>query len=139
VSEPQTEQARLVRALYDALSSRDRDAIRNFFVQGAAPDYEWVPNERDPEQRPRRGLEENMAALEELFEAFEELETEIRELIDAGDTIVAVVHHRARGRESGAPIEREEVHVWTFRDGRAIRLAEFPAKDEALAAAGIEG
>jgi len=39
-------------------------------------------------------------------------------LFDAGDSVVAVVSFRARGRGSDRELTQEEAHTWTFRDGR---------------------
>jgi uncharacterized protein len=59
------------------------------------------------------------------------------ELIDAGSSVVVVVHERGRGRGSGAPFDRRWAQVWTFREGRIIRWELFVDKAEALEAAGL--
>ena len=60
------------------------------------------------------------------------------ELIDAGSSVVVVVHERGRGKGSGAPFEQRFAQVWTFARGRIIRWELFPDKDAALEAAGLE-
>ena len=59
------------------------------------------------------------------------------ELIDAGTSVVVVVHERGRGKGSGAPFDRRWAQVWTFREGRIIRWELFQDKAEALEAAGL--
>jgi ketosteroid isomerase-like protein len=59
------------------------------------------------------------------------------ELIDAGSSVVVVVHERGRGRGSGAPFEQRFAQVWTFARARIIRWEMFPDKDAALEAAGL--
>jgi len=43
----------------------------------------------------------------------------------------------AHGAASGAPLEMELAHVYTFRDGRATRCVEYFDRSEALEAAGL--
>jgi ketosteroid isomerase-like protein len=59
------------------------------------------------------------------------------ELIDAGSSVVVVVHERGRGRGSGAPFEQRFAQVMTFRQGRIIRWEMYPDKGSALEAAGL--
>jgi ketosteroid isomerase-like protein len=57
------------------------------------------------------------------------------ELIDAGSSVVVVVHERGRGKGSGAPFDRNYAQVWTFREGLIVRWELFPDKAQALEAA----
>jgi ketosteroid isomerase-like protein len=47
------------------------------------------------------------------------------ELTDAGDTVIASVLQSGVGVGSGAPVEVRYVQIWTFRDGRVVRLENF--------------
>ena len=62
---------------------------------------------------------------------------EPEEFIDAGDRVVAVLRVHAKGRESGVDVERLDGAVWTFRDGKCIRLDYYGSEAEALEAAGL--
>jgi uncharacterized protein len=62
---------------------------------------------------------------------------ELKELVDAGDHVVAVLHETAMMRETGVPLDRDLVQVWTVRDGRSTFLRVFRTKAEALEAAGL--
>jgi ketosteroid isomerase-like protein len=62
-----------------------------------------------------------------------------REFIEAGESVVVGVHQRAAGKGSGAPVSMEYFQIWTFRGGNVIRLESVRERDEALAAAGLEG
>jgi ketosteroid isomerase-like protein len=64
-------------------------------------------------------------------------ESEIRELIDAGDDVVAIMREHVRLRESGASLGRDQVQVWTVRDGLMCRMRIFKTRDEALKAVGL--
>ena len=61
----------------------------------------------------------------------------LKEVIDAGDQVVVVLHETARMRDTGVPLDRDLVQVWTVRDGRASFLRVFRTKAEALEAAGL--
>jgi len=60
------------------------------------------------------------------------------ELIDAGDSVVAIHDARARGRQSGAEVERRSIAVIiTMRGGKIIRIDHPSDVDEALEAVGL--
>jgi uncharacterized protein len=66
-----------------------------------------------------------------------EYSAEPKEMVDAGDHVVLVLHETAKMRDSGVPLDRDLVHVWTVRDGRATFLRVFRTKAEALEAVGL--
>jgi ketosteroid isomerase-like protein len=74
----------------------------------------------------------------DLYAAWEQMDIEVEELIDAGDKVVAVIRVTGRGRVSGIEIEYSPAGVWTIRDGRIVRVVWFVARDDALEAAGVE-
>ena len=60
------------------------------------------------------------------------------ELEPAGpDAALATINMRGRGRSSGAPAEMHFFQLWSFRDGRAVRMEMFHDLDEARRAAGL--
>jgi ketosteroid isomerase-like protein len=72
------------------------------------------------------------------LEAWERVTIEARELLEAGDSVVANVIQRAIGRGSGIePTELDYFQVWTFRGGRVIRIEVIRDRDAALKAAGL--
>lgn len=62
---------------------------------------------------------------------------EARELLDAGPSVVVILHESGRGKGSGAPFDRPHPQLWTFRSGRVIRWDSFQSRAEALEAAGL--
>ena len=64
-------------------------------------------------------------------------EVSSRELIDAGDEVVLILHERARMRDSDMMLDRDLPTVWTVRDGRAVRHRVFKTRAEALEAVGL--
>ena len=64
---------------------------------------------------------------------------DVKEMIDAGDNVVVVLHEHARLRNSDADLERDVAAVWTIQDGKRVRFRAFSRREDALRAAGIEG
>ena len=62
---------------------------------------------------------------------------EPKELIDAGDKVLALVRVSARGKASGVPFEHENGQVFTLRDGRIVRWEIYWNRVEARKAAGL--
>ena len=75
--------------------------------------------------------------IESWDEGFESDHMDAEEIVDAGDSVVALIHHRGRGKISGIEIEQRFAMVWTFRNGRAVRMAMYPSREEALEAVGV--
>jgi ketosteroid isomerase-like protein len=55
-----------------------------------------------------------------------------------GWDISLVVHETATMRDTGVPLERDLVQLWTVRGGKAVFLRVFQTKAEALEAARLE-
>ena len=68
---------------------------------------------------------------------WDEYRLDVQELVDAGESVVLVLHEQGRGKGSGVPFEREFAQVWTFHRGKVIRWEVFPDKVAALEAAGL--
>jgi len=70
--------------------------------------------------------------------AFEEYRYEVGKLTDLGSgAIVAVVHETARGKTSGAAVQRTYATLYTVIDRKIARITVFPSEREALEAAGL--
>ncbi len=83
-----------------------------------------------------RGRDRFLAFWAEYFSGWLDYRSELVELIDAGDDLVAVTHETARMRDSGVELERDLVQVWTVEGGSWAFFRVFPTKDAALAALG---
>ena len=72
-----------------------------------------------------------------LYDAFEDYRPEVEELIDLGDQVLTLAIEHGTGRGSGAEVEASRTaHVWTLRDGKAVRLDLYLERAEALKAVG---
>jgi ketosteroid isomerase-like protein len=65
-------------------------------------------------------------------------EATVREVIDAGDEVLVILHERARMRGADATLERELPELYTVSDGLITRLRIFQTRDQALKAVGLE-
>lgn len=68
---------------------------------------------------------------------WDEYSVEAEEILDAGVSVVVIIHERGRGKSSGVPFERVHPQLWTFRAGRIIRWDSFRSRADALEAAGV--
>jgi ketosteroid isomerase-like protein len=59
------------------------------------------------------------------------------EVIEAGDTVLVLAIFHARGRDSGVELKVPEQHVFTFKDGKILRLQWFHDEPAARVAAGL--
>ena len=63
---------------------------------------------------------------------------ELLELIDAGgDTVVALERFGGRAKRSGVDTDQVIGDVFTIRDGKIVRVREYPSLEAALEAAGL--
>jgi ketosteroid isomerase-like protein len=131
------ENVEIVGRIYtEGLIDRDPKRLVDHF---AAPDIEYVdpPDDNDPGSW--HGRTAVMLAMRRARQSFSEYRHELRELFDGGDTVVAAVsfHATTRGRNQREEIQKEEAHVWTFRDGKIVRFENGRDLKEALEAAGL--
>jgi ketosteroid isomerase-like protein len=78
-----------------------------------------------------------LAFLGQVLDAFDEYRVEPEEIFDAGERVVVFLHHQGRGKESGAPIELRDAHVWTIAEDKATRIDLYLDRGDALQAAGL--
>ena len=127
--------AELIRTGYQAWNRRDIAAV----VQILDPEIEWRGYTHIPESGVLEGREQVRMWLERFLEAWEELEIQVTDLIDAGDQTIALVRFRALGRESGVRVDGgTDAHVWTVRDGKAVAVTLYQGTHEAFEAAGLQ-
>ena len=83
------------------------------------------------------GRDEAINAFRHYWGTWDEYAIDPVEFIDAGQSVVVVVHEHGRGKGSGVPVERQHFQLWTFRRGRIVRWEAFADKSAALEAAGL--
>jgi ketosteroid isomerase-like protein len=121
--------AAFVRRAYELVNAGDLETL----VEGFEPGFEWQPDQLSPGQTTRRTPDDVIAAVDDFTGSFAEFHTEVEELLEEGDHVIAVVRHV--GRVGAGDVERREVHLWRFEDGRPRSLREFEEREAALEAA----
>ena len=108
----------LVRAIYERFRSGDLEGGFSLL------DPEIVVHDRPeiPDPQVYRGHQGVLDSLGTSFADFDSVDIVPEEFVDAGDRVVVVFRFQGIGRESGVPIDERLCHVWTVRDGRAVRM-----------------
>ena len=112
-----------VRRVYDAVSRGDHTAVFAAYDPEVEYDFSRSPFRRVMDRRVYKGLEGIRSMIRERYETWATAEDDLEEVIDAGEQIVSVIVSRGRGRASGAEVEQRHHGVWTFRDGKIVRVA----------------
>jgi ketosteroid isomerase-like protein len=119
----------LVRRGYEAWNSGDIDAVLSL----VDPDIEWVGYTHIPEAGNLRGRDEVRDWLERFLDAWEEMDVQIVEVVEADDKVAALVRLSGRGKGSGVEVKGGvDAHVWTIRDGNVVAVTLYQGTTEAL-------
>jgi ketosteroid isomerase-like protein len=102
-----------------------------------AGDVEWVNPDDAVEPGSRRGADGFLRAIESVFEGWEESVFEIERVIESGEDVIALGQLRTRGRRAGIEASGAHGEIWTFENGKVVRMRWFQSHAETLAAAGI--
>jgi ketosteroid isomerase-like protein len=112
-----------VRRSYEAFARGDLEAV----VADMDDEIEWHQAQGLPHGGTYRGLDAVRRAIfdpldEEWWDSFRADPTEF---IDAGDQVVVLGRYTGRAKATGRPLDVPFAHVWTFRDGKAVRFRQF--------------
>lgn len=135
------ENVTVVRRLYDAVARRDSATVLAIYH----PEVVWDHTQNEAVaglmggQTVYHGHEGVRQWSREWYEAWENVDAHLEELIDAGERgVVAVLNYRGRGRASGIEVEITRMAgVFEIRDGRVVRASWFRSRAEAVEAAGL--
>src|SRR5215204_674539 len=120
------ENVELIRRGYEAFNRGD---IEDAVVALAVPDSEFITARLMP------GVEEGYQGPEGFrrfvnffWEVFDNPRVEVRDLVDAGDQVLATVTNHGRGKESGVEASWTTWTVWTLREGKVVRGQAFASR-----------
>ncbi len=129
------ENVEVVRRFYEAVNRRDLTVLDELIASEEAEFPSVFATSEGRVFRGRQGVRDYFAAI---GAAFVDFETEVNELIDAGeDRVVAMTRVAGRGRESGVAVDQRFAQVWTLQDGAVTRIESYLNPAEALEAAGL--
>ena len=128
----------IIGRMYDAWLAGDFDTVYATFDESIElhpdPEASWVGIGEI--YRGHAGMRRYMKAV---YEAFEEYQPDVERLIPVGEQVLTLAIERGKGRGSGAAVQANKTaHLWTMRDGRAVRLDLYLDRDRAREAAGLE-
>jgi ketosteroid isomerase-like protein len=129
------ENVEVVRRLIDGWKGGDREA----WLALSHPDVEWssaILRQVEGGEAVRRGRTE-LGQFWDEWHALWDVDIEVSELRDLGDTVLALAQLRTRGKSSGAEVERSIGYTFEFEDARVRRARAYPSPEEALEAAGL--
>ena len=129
------ENVEIVHRAYEAFSRAGLDALLEHFHPDAEYDITAAIG-------PYAGMYYGRAVirnfLADYLESWEYVRMEPEDFIEAGeDYVVVLLRLHMRGKGSGVEVEAQTINVWTVRDGKAVRMAVYNDKAEALEAVGL--
>jgi len=113
----------IVRRSYEAFARDDMDGV----LADMDPDIEWHQAQGLPHGGYYRGLAEVRRNIFDPLdeEWWDEFDADPEEFLDAGDQVVVLGRYSGVAKRTGKGLDVPFVHVWTLRDGRAVRFRQF--------------
>ena len=112
----------VVKAAYEAFGRGDVEAVLGAMTE----DVEWNEAEGMPYGGRWNGpqaVAENVFA--PIVEDIPDFSVTPEEIYASGDTVVVVTRYAGTGKETGAQLDLQVVHVWDLRDGKLARFRQF--------------
>jgi ketosteroid isomerase-like protein len=128
------ENVEVVRRVYAAFAARDWEALADL----CHPDLDYETLGAAP------GRLHGFRTITDFFDTwaglYGEFRVEAEEIVEAGDQVVAVERHAARGvkgSEAEGMVGHSFACLFTFRDGKVSQVKEYATREKALEAAGL--
>jgi ketosteroid isomerase-like protein len=113
----------IVKRSYDAFARKDMAGV----MVDMHPEIEWQQAQGLPHGGTYRGLEEVRRNIFEPLDAdwWDDFSAVPDEFLEAGDEVVVLGRYRGIAKESRKLLDVPFVHIWTMRDGTAIRFRQY--------------
>jgi SnoaL-like domain len=128
---PETDVAALLRD--DALFGQTVAALEEFVDPGVECVAVWRGGDT------HTGLEGFRRMWLDWLEPWDTYHSRVEEVIDAGDRVVVLAHDRGERPDVEGEFDILAGSTWEVRDGRVVRVVFYGNREDALAAAGMEG
>jgi uncharacterized protein len=119
------ENVELVRTIYERFRAGDIDG--GLALQD--PEIEVHDRPEAPDPQVYRGHEGVLRSLEVSQAEFKGLDIVPEEFLDLGDRVAVLFRFVGTGRVSGITVDERLAHVWTVREGKAIRMEVRSVRD----------
>ncbi len=120
-----------VRQAIDAFNRADMEAM--LALAGDDFEYDWSRS-LAPTRGVYKGPQGFVEFINEQWNMFDDFRVEAHEYIPRGQHVVVTTTVHGRGRQ-GIPVSANSAHLYTFEDGRLVRITLYQDREEALAAA----
>jgi hypothetical protein len=111
----------VIRGIYDAAKTGDLASV----LQVVAPDAITREAPSLPYGGEFQGPDGMGRLLKQVFSTWAKFEFELKELIDGGETIVALLQARITQRGADQATEMPMVEIWRLRDGKVVELVPY--------------
>ena len=101
------------------------------------PDVEFNLGTPDYEATPARGPAQVERQMREFLANWTDYRVEAETFLDAGDCVIVRARQRGLGKQSGVEVDGPLFGVWTFRQGKVVRIGFYSTDREAREAAGL--
>jgi ketosteroid isomerase-like protein len=130
-----SDNVQLIREASVALEERGVDGILPYMH----PDFEvTTPPELASEPDTYRGEAGIRRYFDSFYEAMEEVHFVPDEFVDAGEHVIVPTRLVATGRTTGIEVEQAVVLVWSFREGKIVRVEPVATLEEARERCGLQ-
>jgi ketosteroid isomerase-like protein len=129
---PSSEEANIetVRKAIDAFNRRDTEAMAALGAKDF--EYDWSRS-MGPNRGVYKGVDGFLDFVNDQWGTFEDMRVEVHEFIPRGDDVIITITTHARGRE-GIPVSANSAQLYTFENGRLVRVTLYQDREEAMAA-----
>jgi ketosteroid isomerase-like protein len=132
------EQIDALKRGFESFNRGDWDAALEGFAEDVVQTAYFAPVTGERSLHGRAALKRAWEAASEVFGGGGTYRVEPQDFRDLGGGVILVpVRLSGRGRASGVETETELAQLWTFRQGRVVRIDQYADVTEALEATGL--
>jgi ketosteroid isomerase-like protein len=92
---------------------------------------------QSPDQGEYHGHDGWRRWIEDWSAAWTEWNVDVEEIREAGDSVLVLIHHTARGHSTGMELDSHDGILYGFRDGKVVTVDYYTGRERALEAAGL--
>ena len=113
----------LIRAIYDAFAAGDIPAVLSLM----SPNIVWneAENISYADGNPYRGPDAVLGVFARIGGEWDGFEVVAHELLDAGDTVIALGRYRGTCKATGRSLNAQMVHVWRAAGGKVTAFQQY--------------